>query len=110
MLVEIVNQQTDFFKEGLSGLKPLSLKDVANSCKYAREHCEPSYQRTFNVNTERMFYIKIFFSVSIATTESGDGTAAAAVRHLIKTVISNENPKKPLSDDAIASFSLPKRN
>ena len=28
---EIVNQQTDFFKEGLSGLKPLSLKDVATA-------------------------------------------------------------------------------
>jgi RNA polymerase sigma-54 factor len=50
------------------------------------------------------FTLKSFFSVSIAATESGDGTAAAAVRDLIKTIISNELPKKPLSDDAIAAL------
>ena len=33
---EIVNQQTDFFKEGLSGLKPLSLKDVATAVNMQR--------------------------------------------------------------------------
>lgn len=101
---EIVNQQTDFFKEGLSGLKPLSLKDVATAVNMHESTVSRVTSGLLMSTPKGCFTLKSFFSVSIATTESGDGTAAAAVRHLIKTVISNENPKKPLSDDAIAAL------
>ena len=101
---EIVKQQTDFFKEGLSGLKPLSLKDVATAVNMHESTVSRVTSGLLMSTPKGCFTLKSFFSVSIATTESGDGTAAAAVRHLIKTVISNENPKKPLSDDAIAAL------
>ncbi len=101
---EIVNQQTDFFKEGLSGLKPLSLKDVATAVNMHESTVSRVTSGLLMSTPKGCFTLKSFFSVSIATTESGDATAAAAVRHLIKTVVSNENPKKPLSDDAIAAL------
>ena len=101
---EIVNQQLDFFKEGLSGLKPLSLKDVATAVNMHESTVSRVTSGLLMATPKGCFTLKSFFSVSIAATESGDGTAAAAVRDLIKTIISNELPKKPLSDDAIAAL------
>ena len=101
---EIVHQQSDFFKEGLSGLKPLSLKDVATAVNMHESTVSRVTSGLLMSTPKGCFTLKSFFSVSIATNESGDGTAAAAVRHLIKTVISNENTTKPLSDDAIAAL------
>ncbi len=101
---EIVNQQSDFFKEGLSGLKPLSLKDVATAVNMHESTVSRVTSGLLMATPKGCFTLKSFFSVSIAATESGDGTAAAAVRDLIKTIISNELPKKPLSDDAIAAL------
>ena len=101
---EIVHQQTDFFKEGLSGLKPLSLKDVAAAVNMHESTVSRVTSGLLMSTPKGCFTLKSFFSVSIATTESGDGTAAAAVRHLIKTVIANEPVGKPLSDDAIAAL------
>ena len=101
---EIVNQQSDFFKEGLSGLKPLSLKDVATAVNMHESTVSRVTSGLLMSTPKGCFTLKSFFSVSIATNESGDGTAAAAVRDLIKTIISNELPKKPLSDDAIAEL------
>ena len=101
---EIVHQQADFFKEGLSGLKPLSLKNVANAVNMHESTVSRVTSGLLMSTPKGCFTLKSFFSVSIATSESGDGTAAAAVRHLIKKVIANENPKKPLSDDAIAAL------
>ena len=101
---EIVHQQTDFFKEGLSGLKPLSLKDVAAAVNMHESTVSRVTSGLLMSTPKGCFTLKSFFSVSIATTESGDGTAAAAVRHLIKTVVANEPAGKPLSDDAIAAL------
>ena len=99
---EIINQQSDFFKEGLSGLKPLSLKDVATAVNMHESTVSRVTSGLLMATPKGCFTLKSFFSVSIATTESGDGTAAAAVRDLIKTINLNEPPTKPLSDDAIA--------
>ena len=101
---EIVHQQTEFFKEGLSGLKPLSLKDVATAVNMHESTVSRVTSGLLMSTPKGCFTLKSFFSISIANSESGDGTAAAAVRHLIKTFISNENPKKPMSDDAIAAL------
>ncbi len=101
---EIVNQQSDFFKEGLSGLKPLSLKDVATAVNMHESTVSRVTSGLLMATPKGCFTLKSFFSVSIAATETGDGTAAAAVRDIIKTIISNELPKKPFSDDAIATL------
>jgi RNA polymerase sigma-54 factor len=48
------------------------------------------------------FAMKYFFSVSINSAEDGETHAATAVREAIRKLISEEPPKKPLSDEAIA--------
>ncbi len=46
--------------------------------------------------------MKSFFSVSIAATDDGEAKAAAAVRGMVKEIISKEDPGRPMSDELIA--------
>jgi RNA polymerase sigma-54 factor len=99
---EIVRRQTDFLDNGLDFLKPLSLKDVAETVGM-HESTVSRVTAGLLMNTPRgTFTLKSFFSVSIQSNSNGVGTSAAAVRHMISKMIQNEKPVKPLSDDAIA--------
>ena len=99
---EIVRRQTDFLDNGLDFLKPLSLKDVAETVGM-HESTVSRVTAGLLMNTPRgTFTLKSFFSVSIQSNSNGVGTSAAAVRHMISKMIQDEKPVKPLSDDAIA--------
>ena len=99
-----MNQQTDFFKEGLSGLKPLSLKDVATAVNM-HESTVSRVTTGLTIETPRgCFAMKYFFSVSLNSANNNETHAATAVREAIKKLISEEPTKKPLSDEAIASI------
>ena len=57
------------------------------------------------INTPRgTFPLKSFFSISIDTDKPGIETSAAAVRNLIKTIVNDEDPRKPLSDESLAEI------
>ncbi|PQM56018.1 MAG: RNA polymerase sigma-54 factor [Rhodobacteraceae bacterium] len=99
---EIVRRQRDFLENGLDFLKPLSLKDVAEAVGM-HESTVSRVTAGLLMNTPRgTFTLKSFFSVSIQSSSNGVGTSAAAVRHMIGKMISEETPTRPLSDDTIA--------
>ena len=100
---EIIRQQTAFLHHGLSALKPLALKDVAEAVQMHESTVSRVTSGLMIATPKGSFSLKAFFSVSISTKDKGEGTAAAAVRNLIRTMIANETPGKPLSDDAIAA-------
>ena len=47
--------------------------------------------------------MKYFFSSHVGTTSGGEASSTA-IRAMIKKLVSNENPRKPLSDNAIAEM------
>lgn len=99
---EIIRRQTDFLEKGLDYLKPLSLKDIAEKVNM-HESTISRVTSGLLINTPRgTFPLKSFFSISIDTDRPGIETSAAAVRNLIKTIILEENPKRPFSDEALA--------
>jgi RNA polymerase sigma-54 factor len=50
-----------------------------------------------------IFELKYFFG-SHVSTDSGGACSATAIRALIKQLIQEENPKKPLSDNKISNI------
>ena len=101
---EIIRRQTAFLEKGLDHLKPLSLKDIAEEVKM-HESTISRVTSGLLINTPRgTFPLKSFFSISIDTNKPGIETSAAAVRNLIKTIVSEENPSKPLSDESLAEI------
>ncbi|MEC7650346.1 MAG: RNA polymerase factor sigma-54, partial [Pseudomonadota bacterium] len=98
---EIVRQQAAFLTEGLSALKPLALKDVAEAVGMHESTVSRVTSGLLMATPKGCFPLKSLFSVSLATDE-GDARAAAAVRNMIEAIVKSEPAGKPLSDDAIA--------
>jgi len=98
----IIAQQESFLKHGLSHLKPMVLRDIANNVGM-HESTVSRVTTGLTMETPRgCFAMKYFFSVSLNSAENGETHAATAVREAIKQLILEEPSKKPLSDEAIA--------
>ncbi|MEE8453966.1 MAG: RNA polymerase factor sigma-54 [Limibaculum sp.] len=94
---EIVRQQDRFFAEGIAGLKPLTLRMVAEATGL---HESTASRVTSNkyIATERgIFELKFFFTNAVGP----EGLAAAAVRHRIRAMINAEAPGGILAEDII---------
>lgn len=96
--------QRDFLEKGVTQLKPMILRDVADDISM---HESTVSRVTTNkyVHTPRgIFELKYFFNSSIQQVEGRD-IAAEAVKTHIKKLIEGEDPRKPLSDqDLVASL------
>ena len=98
---EIVRQQENFFIFGVEHLKPLVLRDVAEQIGMHESTVSRVTANKYIATPRGMFELKYFFTASIQGADGRDAHSAEAVRHRIKSLIDEENPKKILSDDAI---------
>jgi RNA polymerase sigma-54 factor len=95
---EIARQQEDFFREGVSALRPMTLKAVAEAIGM-HESTVSRVAANKAIGTERGTHpMRFFFS---AATGEGEHSAKA-VRHRIRQLVAGESPKDVLSDEAIA--------
>ena len=101
---EIIRQQTDFLEKGLDYLKPLSLRDVAQAVGMHESTVSRVTTGLLIATPRGGMPLKSFFSVNIASRDSENDTSAAAVRNMVKRLISQEQPGKPLSDEAISKM------
>jgi RNA polymerase sigma-54 factor len=99
----IVERQRDFFERGIQYLKPLTLREVA---EVINMH-ESTVSRVTNekyVQTPRgVLPLKFFFSSGLSTT-AGEDVSARGIKAQIQKLVSEENPKHPLTDQAIVNI------
>ncbi len=98
---EIVRQQDGFFAHGVSHLRPLNLKTVADAIGM---HESTVSRVTSNkaIGTARgTFEMKYFFTASIPSASGAEAHSSEAVRHRIRQLVDAENPEDILSDDAL---------
>lgn len=96
----IVDRQREFFEKGVEFLKPLTLREVA---EVINMH-ESTVSRVTNekyVQTPRgVLPLKFFFSSALSTA-SGEDASARSIRAKLQKMVSEEEPKKPLTDQQI---------
>ncbi|MDP2469426.1 MAG: RNA polymerase factor sigma-54 [Candidatus Palauibacterales bacterium] len=96
----IVDRQRDFFEKGVEHLRPLTLREVA---EHIDMH-ESTVSRVTNdkyVQTPRgVLPLKFFFSSGLST-DYGEDVSARGIRARIQKLVADEDPKKPLTDQAI---------
>lgn len=97
----IVERQRGFFTEGVSALKPMTLRDVAEAIGMHESTVSRVTSNKYLLCERGMFELKYFFGSGVAS-DAGDGAAAEAVKAEIKRVIDQED--EILSDDAIAGL------
>ncbi|MXP42287.1 RNA polymerase factor sigma-54 [Altererythrobacter soli] len=101
---EIVKQQDGFFRKGVSMLKPLTLRAVAE----AIEMHESTVSRVTSnkyLNCQRgTFELKYFFTSGVSSAD-GEGTVSAeAVKAQIRSLCDAEDPADVLSDDKLVEL------
>ena len=98
---EIVKHQRGFFDRGVSAMKPLTLRDVAEAIDMHESTVSRVTSNKYVLCDRGLFELKYFFGSGVASAE-GDGAAAEAVKAAIREVIDRE--ADILSDDAIAAL------
>lgn len=96
----ILKFQSEFFDAGLQSLKPLNLKDVASDISMHESTISRVTSNKFLACNHGVFSFRYFFSSAIQS-DSGE-VSSTSVKDLIKKLIMEEDPKKPLSDQVIA--------
>jgi len=99
----IVDRQREFFEKGVQYLKPLTLREVA---EVINMH-ESTVSRVTNekyVQTPRgVLPLKFFFSSGLSTT-SGEDVSARGIKAKIQKLVAEEDPRRPLTDQAIVNI------
>jgi RNA polymerase sigma-54 factor len=98
---EIVKRQQGFFERGVSAMKPMTLREVAEAIGMHESTISRVTSNKYLLCDRGLFELKYFFGSGVASAE-GDGAAAEAVKAAIREVIEAET--EILSDDAIAAL------
>ncbi len=101
---EIVRQQDGFFAHGISHLRPLNLKTIADAIEMHESTVSRVTSNKFMATSRGVFELKYFFTSAISATDGGDAHSAEAVRHRIRELVDAESPAKILSDDKIVEI------
>jgi RNA polymerase sigma-54 factor len=101
---EIVKQQEGFFRRGVSHLRPLTLRTVAE----AIEMHESTVSRVTSnkyLNCRRgTFELKYFFTSGVASADGEGAVSAEAVKAQIRALCDAEDPNRILSDDQLVDL------
>jgi RNA polymerase sigma-54 factor len=103
VMESIVGFQKDFFDKGVTRLKPLILKDVADDIEMHESTVSRITTNKFVATPHGMFELKFFFNSALGL-EDGTQVGSESVKAMIKKLIESENPKNPLSDERIAEI------
>ncbi len=101
---EIVRQQDAFFTRGVSGLKPLTLRQLAETLGLHESTISRVVANKYMATPRGIFEFRYFFTTAIASTSGEEAISAEAVRHRIRALIEAEEPNAVLSDDAIVKI------
>jgi RNA polymerase sigma-54 factor len=103
VMESIIKFQRDFFDRGISYLKPMVLRDVAQDIGMHESTISRVTTNKYAYTPQGIFELKYFFNSSINRIH-GEAIASASVMEKIRQLIENENPKKPYSDSKIAEM------
>jgi len=101
---EIVKQQQAFFTQGVSQLRPLTLRTVAEAIGMHESTVSRVTSNKYLSCARGLFELKYFFTSGIAAADGGDAVSAEAVKSAIRALIIAENPTAILSDDTLVEM------
>ena len=104
----IVNHQREFFDQGISHLKPMILRTVADDIEMHESTISRVTTNKYVHTPQGIYELKFFFNSGISRVH-GEDVASEMVKDRIKKIIAEENPHKPYSDQAIVKI-LKKQN
>ncbi len=104
---EILRHQAEFFEEGVSKLKPLTMTQIADIIGVHETTVSRAVANKYMETPHGVFEMKFFFTSGY---QSQDGAAVAntSVKEMIADIVAGEDPGKPLSDQDIVAVLVDK--
>jgi RNA polymerase sigma-54 factor len=97
----IVDRQRHFFEHGEVAMRPLVLREIAETLGLHESTVSRVTTQKFMLTPRGIFELKYFFG-SHVSTETGGACSATAIRALIRQMVGEEDSRKPLSDSQIS--------
>ncbi len=102
--IELVKQQDMFFRHGITHLKPLILRNVADAIEMHESTVSRVTTNKYISTPRGIFELKYFFTQSLPSASGEGAHSAEAVRYRIKSLIDGESATEILSDDKIVEM------
>jgi RNA polymerase sigma-54 factor len=93
--------QQEFLEHGVSGLRPMVLRDVAEDIQMHESTVSRATANKYVHTPQGLFELKFFFQSSVKR-ENGDDMASESVKEKIRNIIAAEDHNRPFSDQHIA--------
>jgi RNA polymerase sigma-54 factor len=101
---EIVRRQEGFFRHGVTHLRPLTLRAIAEEVDLHESTISRVTSNKYLACPRGTFELKYFFTSAIQSADGGEAASAEAVKSHIRTLISEEKPNSILSDDTLVDM------
>lgn len=99
----IVKHQQPFFRDGVTKLAPLILKDIADDIGMHESTVSRITTNKYVATPHGIFELKFFFNSGLEL-DDGSQVGSESVKALIKKFIAGEDPKSPLSDERLGEL------
>jgi RNA polymerase sigma-54 factor len=100
----IVEYQRDFFDYGITHLKPLTMKQVAEQVGLHESTVSRAVNDKYVQTPRGIFELKFFFSSGVSRWDGEGASSAESIKAQIRKLIASENPLKPYSDQKLADL------
>jgi RNA polymerase sigma-54 factor len=101
---EIIRQQEAFFETGVRGLRPLTLRTVADAIEMHESTVSRVTTAKYLSCDRGMFELKYFFTSAISSGDGGEALSSESVKQRIRELIEAEDMKHVLSDDQLVDI------
>lgn len=100
---EIIKHQSEFFAEGVSKLKPLTMTQIADIIGVHETTVSRALANKYIKTPHGVFEMKFFFT-SGYQSDAGASVANTSVKEMIADIIASEDPGAPRSDQEIVGL------
>jgi len=99
----VISEQQAFFDQGVTGLRSMVLKSVAQQLGLHESTISRAVQHKYVQTPQGLYELKFFFPSGVKTVE-GSEASATSVKSRLRQLVDAEDKQEPLSDQQLTSL------
>lgn len=100
----IVEEQHEFFMKGITGLKPMTLKNISEKLQLHESTISRATSNKYIQTPHGLFKLRNFFTRGLHRVNSPATESTATIKEKIKVLIADEDKIKPFSDQKLCQI------